>query len=412
VALQLVLIAVAGVLVVTRLPIWAFVDERAHAAYVDAMGSGHLPLLGKDVVPAEIVEAGGRASGFTGMSYEAFQPPLYYAVAAVAWDPAYAVGGTVFAVRVIRALDLLALAVAVALVWALARRVASSRGEALVAFAVALSFVAWPGVVFRSVTVSNSALEMPLASGALLALWIAWAERSSRALLLAAVLCGLGLLCRRPFAPVVALPIVAWRFRRPAPRLAVAALAIPIVLVAPWLLDNLHRYGALTASSIVREMQGGFLNRGDKPYGLVRLAHVDLMLLNGLLPEEWSNTTLWIFQTPHSLPLSILHALRGALVALILVPFIIWITKGPRRVWLLVAPLLFGIALTQLDTIAIRLPLVQPRYLYPVLPAFGLAAGLALAIASEPHTAERVARSAAGGESRRGQCPSSAAHLT
>jgi hypothetical protein len=375
---QLVLIAGVGIATVARLPVWAFVDERAHAAYVDAVGSGHLPLLGRDYLPAEIARLGGPHRG-SKASYEAFQPPLYYVVAAVPWDAAHAVGGPSFAVRSVRALDLLALGATLALLWALARRVASSRQEALYGFAIALTFVFWPGVVFRSVTVSNAALEMPLASGALLALWIAWADRSSRALIVASVLCGVGLLCRLPFPPVALLPIVAWRFRRVAPRTALVALALPVVLLAPWLLDNLHRYGALTAASLFRRMQGSFLNRGDRPYGLARLLRVDVALLNGILPEEWANTVLFPYRTPESLQLSLLHALRGVLVVLVLVPFVLWLIKGPRRAWLLVAPLLIGLLATQVETVLIRLPLTQARYLYPALPAFGLCAGIALA---------------------------------
>jgi hypothetical protein len=79
---------------------------------------------------------------------------------------------------------------------------------------------------------------------------------------------------------------------------AIAALAIPAILVLPWVADNLHRYGALTAASVMKRMQGPFLNPGDKPFGLVRLAQNDKFLLNGVLPEEWANTALIIYQTP------------------------------------------------------------------------------------------------------------------
>jgi hypothetical protein len=74
----------------------------------------------------------------------------------------------------------------------------------------------------------------------------------------------------------------------------------------------------------------------------------------------------------------VLHSLRAVLAVVVGVPFCVWAIKGPRRAWLLVAPLVLGLLLTQVETVLIRLPLVQPRYLYSALPGFGLCAGLAL----------------------------------
>ena len=82
VVLQLGLIAATAVAVVARLPIWAFADERAHAAYVVSLAGGRLPLLAFDGVQRELVALGSSAAG---PSYEAFQPPLYYAASAVPW---------------------------------------------------------------------------------------------------------------------------------------------------------------------------------------------------------------------------------------------------------------------------------------------------------------------------------------
>jgi hypothetical protein len=71
-------------------------------------------------------------------------------------------------------------------------------------------------------------------------------------------------------------------------------------------------------------------------------------------------------------------ALRAALVVLVVGPLVLWLVRGPRRTWLLVAPLLLGLVVMQLQTLAVDFPFVQPRYLYALLPAFGIAAGLAL----------------------------------
>jgi hypothetical protein len=377
VAVQLCLIAAAALGVVFGLPLWAVTDENAHVSYVAAVGAGHLPLLDHFPLQAEIARVVHPAASFGNQSYEAFQPPLYYALMAIPWDLARAVGGVRAAVHVLRLLDAGLLAINVGLLWALARRIAPSRETALGAFAFALTYVLWPGVIFRSVTVSNIALEMPLTTAALLASWIAFDTGSARALVTAGGLCGLGWLCRLPFPVVVMLPVLAWRLRRRAPVAALVALALPLVLVAPWLIDNEHRYHALTAGAVVRLMQGGFFNPSGHAYGLTRLVDTSAPLLGGILPEEWNNAATAF--DAFALSMGLLHVIRAALIVWMLVPFGAWLWRGPHRVWPLVVPLIIGVTLMWIETVAERLPLITPRYVYAVLPAFGLACGLALA---------------------------------
>jgi hypothetical protein len=377
VAVQLGLIATAAIGVAFGLPLWGVNDENAHVSYVAALGAGHLPLLGHFAIQPDIAGLVYHASSFENQSYEAFQPPLYYIVMAIPWDVAKAAGGTRAAVYVLRLLDVLLLAVEIRLLWALARRVAPSRDMALVAFAFALTYVLWPGVVFRNVTVSNVTLEVPLTAAALLAMWIAFDEGSAQALIIAGALCGLGWLCRLPFPAVVMLPLVAWRFRRRAPLAALVAVALPVVLIAPWLIDNVSRYHALTASATVHRLQDTLFNPGDRPYGLHRLLHDSKNMLTGLLPDEW-NSAATIFGG-YALSVPLLHAIRVASVGWVLVPLGLWLWRGPHRVWLLVVPLILGAVLLYVETAAERLFLLSPRYVYPLVPPFGLACGLTLA---------------------------------
>lgn len=375
VAVQLALIAAAALGVVFGLPLWAVTDENAHVSYVAAVGAGHLPLLNHFPIQADIARVVQPAASFGNQSYEAFQPPLYYALMAIPWDLAKAVGGVRVAVHVLRLLDAGLLAINVGLLWALARRVTPTREMALAAFALALTYVLWPGVIFRGVTVSNIALEMPLTTAALLASWVAYDTGSVRALLAAGGLCGLGWLCRLPFPVVVVLPVLAWRFRRRAPWAAVAALALPVVLIAPWIVDNESRYHALTAGAIVRLMQGGFFNPTGHSYGLTRLIDTSAPLLGGLLPEEWNNAATSF--DGYALSRGVLHVIRAALIVWMVVAFGGWLWRGPRRVWPLVVPVIIAVALMWIETVVERLPLITPRYAYAVLPAFGLACGLA-----------------------------------
>jgi hypothetical protein len=188
VILQLAALLVLGALVVARFPTFAEVDERAHYSYVQEVAEERrLPVLGRDLISpeAQAVEDGTwprpsprdpRELGFEGQSYEAFQPPLYYLVTA----PVFAlVDDYRHKLYGLRAFDLLLLLCAVALLALLARAVFAGRW--LLPFSLGLAVLLWPGVLVRMVTVSNSALELPLALAFLLAVWRATERRSAHA---------------------------------------------------------------------------------------------------------------------------------------------------------------------------------------------------------------------------------------
>src|SRR5206468_3310502 len=91
VTVQLLAILTSGLVTVFRFEIWAPIDERGHFQYIESIAVHHqLPTL---IGGQPIGQALGRHT------YEAFEPSLYYVIAA----PAYAVspGGKarVFAVR-------------------------------------------------------------------------------------------------------------------------------------------------------------------------------------------------------------------------------------------------------------------------------------------------------------------------
>ena len=94
VAIQIAAVVTFGVLTIQRFPLWSPVDEGAHfdnVIYVAAHGS--YPVLGKTLASEQELAIGQgiyprhttinpRKFGLGGLSYEAFQPPLYYYVAA------------------------------------------------------------------------------------------------------------------------------------------------------------------------------------------------------------------------------------------------------------------------------------------------------------------------------------------
>ena len=160
----LALIALAlgclGAVVLVRFPIWAEVDERAHYAYVQSVAEDHrLPLI-YDPVSPEVQAITDRtwpnrsptrpeSVGLTGHNYEAFQPPLYYVLAA----PAFAVipdhRQKVFALR---GFDLLLVGAAAVVLAFLAQCLSAGRERSSV-LAAGLLTLAWPGLLVRGVTI-------------------------------------------------------------------------------------------------------------------------------------------------------------------------------------------------------------------------------------------------------------------
>lgn len=383
VALQLIVLAAVGLATVVRFPVFALVDERAHYAYVQEVAEQQrLPWLGRSYLSpeAEAVDEGvypsaprvdPRTRGLAGFSYEAFQPPLYYALAA----PVFAAAGDDYARKLtaLRALGLVALLVAAGLLWKLSASVArGSDVAAPVLFAGALTVLLWPGVVVRTVTVSNAALELVLGVAASWALWEAWTRRSSRWLLGAGAVVGLGLLTRLSFAafgPLLLVVAVRGGFR---PRAALVALALPVLLLLPWVASNLDRYGAATAGGVVREMQEATLNPAGKDFGVADLPDRHRALLNGVLAEEWWSEYL-------SAPKRRVRDV--GLVVLFLVPLGLALHRrralGAR--WLLGLPLVTGLALMSVGLLVGNWDFFYPRYLYAVLPAFAVLGAFAVA---------------------------------
>jgi hypothetical protein len=384
VAVQLAVIVVGAIVTVARMPVFALVDEQAHYSYVQSVADDHrLPVLGRDRTAA-VVEAVREHTyprpprldpsrlGLAGYSYEAFQPPLYYVAAAplAAAVPSYS-----DRVTALRALDAWLLCCAIWLLWLLAREVAPT--NALSVFAFALTGVMWPGVVVRSVTISNAALEMVAAPLVLLLLWRAHARGDRRLLVAAGAVTGAALLtrltlvCLVPVLVAVAALAVRRYGRRAAPA-AAFAVALPALMIAPWLAFNIHHFDALTAERVVRRMQEPVLNPTRRQYGLSDLWHGLRTLLTGVLPEEWWVAYLSSFKRWLSEAFGALFLLAPLVLA--------WRAPAPGRARLLgffVAPIALLVAgMAYALATANWASFLLPRYLYPELGAFGLFAAI------------------------------------
>jgi 4-amino-4-deoxy-L-arabinose transferase-like glycosyltransferase len=382
VAVQLAALLVVAVATVARFPVWALVDEAAHYDYVQWIAEdGRLPVLDEDPVHPEVlaIDEGvypgpprvpAAERGLFGRSYEGFQPPLAHLVA----TPVYAVAGDhERKLRALRALGVVLLGFAVWLTWRLARRVVPE--APLAAFSLALTFFLWPGVVVRAGTFSNAALEIALGAALSLALWRALSERSERWLVAAGALTGAALLTKLTMlAFLPALAVVAFAFLREGRRLAVvAAGALPVAILAPWVIFNLAEYGAPTGSDEVQALMEPTLNPERVDYGPGDLPGKHVALLNGVLPDEW-----WVeFLSTAK------RRLRDVLVGLVLAVPVLAAVRIPsierrRALAVLVLPLAAGIVLMSVSLLVENWDAFYPRYLYGALPGFAVFAALAL----------------------------------
>lgn len=378
VVLQIAAILVLGVVTVSRFHIFAEVDERAHLAYVQEMAEhGRIPWVGRDYVSWQelAIEQGTyprpsglnpRLLGVRGSSYEGWQPPLYYVLAA----PAFLIPGDYHdKILAVRVFDLLLLLAAVAILALLARAVFEGRWR--VPYCLALSTILWPGVIVRAITVSNAALELPLVALYVLVLWNATLKPRVRSLIAAGGLLGLCVLTQLTLVCLAVLLIVplAKSLRERCDRLGLGtvmlAVALPVMLMVPWLASNESRYGALTASSLVERLTGSYGPAGSRS-GVGAVASGVARLTRITLPQEW-------WPEYKGIPGAILVALP----ALLLIGALS-VMRRPRLLrtqpgGLLAVPLLLGlITLVGIVLLAAWPAALFPRYLNPMIPLFAL----------------------------------------
>jgi hypothetical protein len=385
--LQVMAVVVLGAATVARFHVWADVDERPHYDYVQTVAEdGRLPLL-TDLVHPEVQAITDRtwpapspvdpaSRGLAGRSYEAFQPPLYYLLAAPAFllEPDH-----LRKVKVLRAFDLLLVLVAVGLLWPLARALRPE--DPLLPFAAALTVVLWPALLVRGITVSNAALELPLATALLLVAWRVatapgrWARVALGLLLGACLLTKSTLIALAPLVLLVA--AVDWRRHRDTAGTAFA-LALPAALLAPWLAFNLAHYDALTPSAAAREQQQPFVNPEQGEYGVPDAVERTGRMPDQVLPVEFLG----------QLDVPWVRAATALVFAALVVPAVVLAVVAPRRrtVWFFALPVLTGYLMLVVTLLSANWPSFNLRYLYPMLPA--LAAAVAAAV---PPRGERLA---------------------
>jgi len=386
-ASQFLMIAVFGSLTALRFPVWAPIDESAHFSYVQDLAEHHaMPVLGKTLTSSQVIAiAQGvypkktttdpRKIGLAGLSYEAFEPPLYYLVAVPFYDMT---GNYRTKVTVLRFLGLGLTLVCGLLLMRLARVVLGPR-RWLYGAAGGLVVLMLPGVIVRMTTVSYLPLAVVLAIACVTDLWLAlrhgapWRLLTSGALLGLAVLTNVFLVDLVPVFVVVAL-VMLWRSRtRQMLVFAVVGGAIALVLVAPWLAFNEAHYHALTASSLAKSEQLAIVNPTHMYYSARQLpAETVESYFHPGLPAEWGGAL-------GSSPVAG-YLLSLVEVFLVPLPLLLFVAAGWRRLagsqlWLLALPWLANVLVAWYITVGFQFETgaLLNRYSYPTLPL--LAAG-------------------------------------
>jgi 4-amino-4-deoxy-L-arabinose transferase-like glycosyltransferase len=384
VVLQVVAVVVFAVITIMRYPLWGVVDEGAHFNnIVYIAGHGSYPVLGKTFASEQELAIGAgvypkrtninpRTDGLAGLSYEAFQPPLYYYVA----TPVFFLSGNYHTKAILlRYFGLLLLLASIALFARLSRHVLKERW--LLGLAGGLLIYLMPGVIVRMVTISDINLAIPLATLTVTELWIAWERRSSARLLFCGFLVGCGVLTDlylTELVPVflIVAATVLWQNRGARDlKHALAGTAIAGLTVLPWLIFNEIKYHSLTASALAKREQLSTVNPHHIRDTIGQVPGLTFQsLFQPVLPQEWD--IRFVGHSPITYLASIFQILiiPGALV-LVFALGRRFVTKG---YWLLVIPWVFNLFACWYIDIGQQWVSgsMVARYTYPTLPFLGL----------------------------------------
>ena len=251
-----------GAAFAVRTPVWQAPDEPAHYNYVRQLADGRWPVIEPgDWDQAYLSEVVGSefdpAHPVTGITYEDWQPPLYY----LAQWPVYRLsGGALVAMRL---LSVLFGAGVVVLAWVVGRAVFDGNAPRALAVAAFVAFLPQHLAILGSV--NNDSLAELIIAAILALLVLPWPDRPPRGRLLAlGLLLGAGFLTKATaylMAPVIGvfLPARYWpvtpdrsarpdRLRQPVRSLARALLHVfvpALLLGLLWWGRNVSVYGGL-----------------------------------------------------------------------------------------------------------------------------------------------------------------------
>jgi hypothetical protein len=257
-------------------PVWSRVDEAAHYDVIAQYAAGIYPRDAKTTIRPETLDVMRRTgvygfvvdntyvqpdAGFQAMpdgltdaehvlwirrhgyqySYEAFQPPLYYAVALPAWLFGYAWGGPLGALYAVRVFDALLAALLAPLSLLIALQLWPA--NRIAGWAAALVTAVLPGVALNLTSVTNDVLVAVLGAACILiAVSGSWTWRR---VVLLGLLFGAALLTKTTavgLTPALAVALMQ-RGRGGSVRSLVGAFAVAGAVFVPWIASNVAIYG-------------------------------------------------------------------------------------------------------------------------------------------------------------------------
>lgn len=401
-------------------PVWSRVDEAQHFHYVQYLYERRaLPVQGATLLSPEVVEVsreadqwGWRPAGSTStpahldpsewitvprelddqerdnwvrwnlwhFNYEAMQPPLYYAVnlplyAALPDDPFI----RLYAMRILAALMA---ATIIPITWLVAREAFPDSRLVLYGAPVAAALV--QGYPLNMSQVTNDTLAIPLAGAATLVLLRSITRGATwRRTLLAGLLIGASLLAKLTTVFLVPVALTAFglmfafrreRLRRAALH-AVAAVAVAMAVISPWVLHNLGLYGDATGVSAARPLMSSFF--------LSPLVSIETLRVNELWRTFWFGEPVWpAVPFPYSgyTVVGIFAAVAAAVAGLL---YFFSRGRGEVRsvkpgIVFLVFTFIIGFAVNLVLPFGSGIGGVPGRYLYPLIPviAFLLVFGI------------------------------------
>jgi len=251
----------AGLSSVFLSKVWAPIDEPSHFSYINSLALKHkIPILNKDIVPWQVAaisdgsyyknspdrtEEYGVAHGTI---YEGFQPPFSYLISVPVF---YLAGGNyIHKVYALRLFGFIQYLIALILAFQVFKKLKLSK---LLFFSMALI----PGVILRSITVSNAPTEILLVT--LIFYFLAKNfERnfSPKQMFLLGIFAGLATLTK--FTSIYLIPsllVYFWSIGRKFRWDLVFIVLMPLFILSPWLLWNYQTFGSLTANSISQQLQ-------------------------------------------------------------------------------------------------------------------------------------------------------------
>ncbi len=414
----------AVVMAVTQ-PVWSLVDEAQHFDFIVQLSRGSYPAVGATVIAPETLQVSKATGAYRAfyppgtypvpdssdvgsppqgvseqanaiwmqrhmwqLTHETVQTPLYYVAMVPVWWAGNLIGGPFAAIYLLRLINAFIIAALAPLTLAVTRILTPTQ-PGIVALATTFAILL-PGLDLNGTRVSNDGLAAA-AGGLVVLLALRW--NGGQGSLIRAAFIGLafGAALMVKITDAGLYPAIAAAILLPANggsirgRLARVALmsGVAVACLVPWILVNLHNYGALTPGALAARWS-------DALPGPLTVAFVALEVAVLAL-------TYWTGEPWGALPLAALLAGLGTLIAFA-VPVAVAkvmrskplpVARGPLAI--AVAAVAGMIAVSLFLPVAARFEFVGPgRYVYPALPAAAALCALGVCTVAPNAVARRV----------------------